>query len=268
MPLLILSPRQTPDAAAIRAAAEDAGWRVEQFTSWRAPGWLRGHDLVLYAEPLFVDVVTPALGLTVQEPPLDWLVNLPPHYRQRTVRLTTLGEARAQPTPAFIKPAEDKCFAAAVYPTGASLPPSVAVLPDATPVLVSEPVHWDVEYRCFVLDRAVVTLSPYLRHGAVAQGADGSWPGPVDEREQALAYAAEVVASPAVLLPPAVVVDVGKIAGGGWAVVEANAAWGSGLYGCEAPLILPVLRRATRRDETLTPDDRVWRRKQYVVETE
>lgn len=268
MPLLILPPRQTPDANAIRTAAEDAGWRVEQLRNWRPPERLRGHDLVLYGEPLFVDVVTPALGLTMLEPPLDWLVTLPPVYRQRAVWLTTLAEAQEQPTPAFIKPAEDKCFAAGVYPSGGALPPSVRVLPEATPVLVAESVHWEVEYRCFILDRVVVTLSPYLRHGTLAQAADGSWPAPVDEREEAWAYAARVATDAEVPLPPAVVIDVGKITERGWAVVEANAAWGSGIYGCEAPAILPVLRRATIRLDTVTPDDRVWARTQYVVERE
>jgi hypothetical protein len=40
------------------------------------------------------------------------------------------------------------------------------------------------------------------------------------------------------------VVDVGRVAGRGWAVVEANPAWGSGLYGCDAARVLPVLRGA------------------------
>lgn len=265
-PLLILPPRQTPDADAIRTAAEDANWHVEQLTSWRTPDWLRGHDLVIYGEPLFVDVVTPALGLIVLEPPLDWLVSLPSVYRQRAVRLTTLAEVQKQPTAAFIKPAEDKCFAAGVYSTGAALPQSVWVLPDATPVLVSEPVQWEVEYRCFVLDRIAVTLSPYLRNGTLVRAADGSWPASVDERDEARTYATLVVTDPEVTLPPAVVVDVGKITGRGWAVVEANAAWGSGIYGCKAQAILPVLRRATIREDAVTPEDFVWARTPYVVE--
>ncbi|MBV6626222.1 MAG: ATP-grasp domain-containing protein [Rivularia sp. (in: Bacteria)] len=33
-------------------------------------------------------------------------------------------------------------------------------------------------------------------------------------------------------IPSATVIDVGVIKGRGWAVVEQNAAWGAGLYGC------------------------------------
>ena len=43
-------------------------------------------------------------------------------------------------------------------------------------------------------------------------------------------------------LPRATVIDVGTIAGRGWAVVEQNAAWGSGLYGCDPEQVLEVLR--------------------------
>lgn len=45
-------------------------------------------------------------------------------------------------------------------------------------------------------------------------------------------------------LPRAAVIDVGVIAGRGWAVVEQNAAWGSGIYGCDPQQVLEVLRHA------------------------
>ncbi|MEP0802688.1 hypothetical protein NDI37_21395 [Funiculus sociatus GB2-A5] len=38
--------------------------------------------------------------------------------------------------------------------------------------------------------------------------------------------------------------DVGVIQGRGWAVVEQNAAWGAGLYGCDPIEVLEVLRYA------------------------
>lgn len=43
----------------------------------------------------------------------------------------------------------------------------------------------------------------------------------------------------------AIVVDVGEIFGRGWAVIEANAAWGSGIYGCDPGRVLDVIRHAT-----------------------
>jgi hypothetical protein len=266
MPILILPPRNAPDAAIIRDAALAAGWKVEQLTSWRAPGSLRGHDLVLYGEPLFADVITPALDLALLEAPAAWLPSLPERYSHRSIRLTALREAMALPDSWFVKPAEDKCFPAGVYASGADLPATVHALPESTPVLLSEPVKWEVEYRCFVLDRQVLTHSPYVRHGALAQAADGSWPALPGEQEDALAFAAAFLADPAVPLPTAVVIDVGRMAGRGWAVVESNGAWGSGLYGCDPARVLRVLARATRTGRTLLAEDRPWVRQRYVVE--
>ena len=40
------------------------------------------------------------------------------------------------------------------------------------------------------------------------------------------------------------VVDVGVIRNHGWAVIECNAAFSSGIYGCDPVAVLPVLRRA------------------------
>ena len=56
-----------------------------------------------------------------------------------------------------------------------------------------------------------------------------------------------VLADERVDLPKAAVVDVGVIAGRGWAVVEQNAAWGSGLYGCDPAEVLRVLQQSASR---------------------
>ena len=61
-----------------------------------------------------------------------------------------------------------------------------------------------------------------------------------------------------VALPPAVVLDVGYITGRGWGVVEANAAWGSGLYGCDPAAVLHVLQRACIAGDRVTDADRRW----------
>ncbi len=265
MPTLVLPPRATPDSEVIGGAARRAGWEVERLTTWRPPAWLAGRWVVLYGEPLFADIVAEPLGLALLEPSLDWVATLPPAYRGRQIRFTTLGEARTYQERAFVKPAADKCFRAGVYASGASLPASAAGLPDSTPVLQAEPVQWDVEFRCFVLDRTVVTMSPYLRYGELAQAEDGTWLAAPDEAEAAHRFGMRVVGDPLVRLPPAVVVDIGIIAGRGWAVVEANAAWGSGIYGCQSDRILPVLARASVPADAITDDDRPWLRERAEV---
>jgi len=130
------------------------------------------------------------------------------------------------------------------------------MVPADTPVLAAEPVRWEVEFRCFVLDRTVRAVSPYWRDGASAEGPDGEWEDP--RTDAAREFAAAAVTDPVVELPPAVVVDVGLVTGRGWAVVEANAAWGSGIYGCDPAEVLAVVRRACPSVADLRPEDRRW----------
>jgi hypothetical protein len=67
------------------------------------------------------------------------------------------------------------------------------------------------------------------------------------ELAEAEAFINAVLSDERVELPRATVIDVGVIAGRGWAVVEQNAAWGSGLYGCDPFHVLEVLRHAAVR---------------------
>ena len=259
MPTLVLSPRVTEDTEAVGAAARRAGWRVEQLDSWRAPARLKGEDVAVYGEALFAAVVAADLGLALLDAPPDWPANLPERYRRRRIWYTTLGDARGRPGPLFAKPVDDKCFKAGVYPSGGDLPGGTH-LSASTPVLLADPAEWEIEFRCFVLNRAVVAHSPYARNGQLAQAPDGSWPAAETERREALAFAAAFLADPHVPLPPAIVVDVGKIRERGWAVVEANGAWASGIYGCDPAAVLRVLARATQPRSTISPADTLWAR--------
>lgn len=256
MPTLVLPPRYTSDTNAMWKAAIAAGWEVERLPNWRPPESLASADPVLYGEPLFAAAVADALSLVLIEPPPDWTVRLPWRYRQREIRFTTLAAVRRGHRPAFVKPADDKCFPARVYASGVELP-TEEVLPGTTPVLVSEHVAFDVEFRCFALEGELATSSPYMRCGELAQADDGTWPAGHDELRGAVSFARRVLDDPAVTCPPTFVLDVGTI-DGGWAVVEANAAWGSGLYGCDPSRVLSVLRRASIQRSRLTEEDRLW----------
>lgn len=109
-------------------------------------------------------------------------------------------------------------------------------------VLVAEPVEWEDEFRCFLLDGKVRTVSPYLRSGQLAELDD--FLANSDELAAAASFAEFVSADSDVRLPNAIALDVGKIRGRGWAVVEANGAWGAGIYGCDAEHVLDVIQRA------------------------
>jgi len=254
---LILSPRYTPDSIALRNAAVEMGWAVERLQTWRPPAYLSDRDVVPYGEPLFAAVIADSLQLALIEPRVSWLAEIPFDLRRREIQFTDLAAGRMLDRPSFVKPADDKCFQARVYATGMELPP-IDSLGATSPVLISEPVLWESEFRCFVLERRVATLSIYSRKGELVETQDVSWPVPLPESKDALDFANQVLQDPRVSFPPAGVLDIGVIRDEGWAVVEANACWGSGIYGCDPHSVLETLSRACVKRAALTEADRPW----------
>jgi hypothetical protein len=257
MPTLILSPRYTTDSIALAKAAAGLGWSVQRLLNWHAPDGLSSDAFALYGEPFFAAAIAEQLSLHLLEPPFDWLATLPVSYSKRRVFCTTLGEARLVAASAFIKPADDKCFSAQVYLSGAELR-DTDHLPAETPVLVSEPVEWEVEYRGFIRHNELQTLSPYFRDGNLAQTEDGDWPAAEEEVQEARDFYTGFLSDSEVKLPPGVVVDIGRIRGRGWAVVEANPAWSSGIYGCDPSQVLPVVESACVRMDAVPDAHSQW----------
>jgi len=249
MPTLILTTRFSADSQALWRAAVRRGWDVRRLSGWRIPDDLLGSaEPVIYAEAIVAPVIAEQLGIELLDPPLDWVAQLPDEYRKRDVCLRTLSEARVLKEPAFVKPPNDKSFPARVY-EGHDLPTD---LPDGTPVLIAEPVEWEVEFRCFVLDRRMLTSSIYLRHGEL-QGESG-YASSQDENRELEAFISRLLADRHVDLLEASALDVGIISGRGWAVVEQNSPWGAGIYGCDPDAVLTILQRSSRASDTTRVD--------------
>lgn len=238
MPDLILSPRGTADGERLAAAAEARGWTVRRLTRWRVDAdFVAAPDLAIYGEPLFCRVLAAQIGRVMLEPPHDWLTGLPQRLLRRRVRFTTLG-ALASDGPLFVKPPDDKLFPAQVYADPASVLRARADLGGDEPVLVSDPVRFAREYRVHLLDGRAVAASRYAIDGDLAPGADD--PGCADARR----VAEEAAAALGDRTPAAVVIDVGPLDDGGWAVVEANPCFGAGIYAAAPDPVLDVLRAA------------------------
>lgn len=198
-------------------------------------------EIAIYAEPLLATRVAQNFGIKLLEPPYDFLFSLPESWRKRSILLTTMKEARLTTEPGFIKSAAGKEFDARVYASGRDLPRGELVS-DSLPVLIQEIVTWDVEYRCFVSDRVVRTASSYWRYGKDPRDKNGVWC--TDEVREATEFCNALLADPAVTIPEACIIDGGLIQRKGWAVIESNAAWSSGIYGCDGTAVLPALLRA------------------------
>jgi len=254
--ILFLSPRKNDSSLAIQSAAESALWRVHRLDNWRVPSEFFGvtDDVTAYGEPLFVAAIADSLNLTLIEPQFSWLSKLPFIYTKRKTQLTTLDLARHHADQIFAKPADDKCFAAGVYDCGAAIVAS-QLLPDDTPVILSEVVDWTVECRYFILERSVMCWSAYSLNGDLV---DDSFVESDSDTTERTEFVQSLLNDVDVGLPPAVVIDVGKIRGRGWAVIEANPVFGSGIYKCDPIKVLPVLARSIVRTDKLSPSDKSW----------
>lgn len=257
MPTLVLSHRYSSDSNALFAAALASGWDVERLHSFQCPEGLAAREPVFYGETLLADAIAADLGIALLEPTADWLPRLPARYRLRDIRLMTLEEAVRLPERVFVKPTDEKCFPARVYERGAAIDPDPMIDRDL-PVLVSEPVVFDIEFRFFVVERTIAAFSPYIRNGAIARDAGGDWAASESEIDAATQSMTALLADSDVELPPAVVVDVGHMVGRGWGVVEANPAWASGLCGADPRGVLSVLRRATVARGHVMASDAKW----------
>jgi hypothetical protein len=254
---LILPARYTSDSILLSEEAVEARWQVERLQVWRPPLSLRETVAAIYGEPLFGAVIAQELSLVLLEPTLGWLAEIPRRYLLRDVTFTTLDEGKRLRRPAFVKPADDKCFPAGVYQDGAGLRVS-DLLSSTTPVLISDPVVWDIEVRFFILNKRISTFSIYSQLGTLVPEGEARLWTKEPEAIEAIEFCNRLITDSAVSLPPSVAIDIGRIDNSGWAVIEANAAWASGIYGCEPRKVLDVIERACVKRENVTGADKVW----------
>lgn len=252
--LLITQPRvgtSHNEIIALQMAAASLGWDVLPApTSWRLEEDLikSGVKGLPYGSQLFCEVVAQQMGWTLQANPFDWLATLPEYWLKRQIQFMTIKEAMVLTETKFIKPADDKCFDAAIYKPGEL---DQGVLPDDSPVLVSSIVEWDLEYRCFVDIWGVQTWSNYIFYDKAADPKYWNMVPMPDSKDRRLPtdVVNDVVHHakfhPGFDVVPSVI-DVGRIPGKGWAIIETNPAWASGLYGCDPVAALKVMEQAVR----------------------
>lgn len=257
MPTLLLSTLDLPAAPALAEAARCSGWRV--FALDENPSPQTSGQLVFYGGSDVALSVATRFRLALLEPPLDLLARLPLEFRLRAVEYGAFRDLSRLKDPAFIKPADplNKAFDAGIsadvrdirIPQG---------MDNRTPILAAEPVQWLAEYRCFVLERRITAMSPYLSFGRPVWKPHGQGGEDARECSHARTFCERLFSQSRVAFPPAFVMDVGLIEDRGWAVVEFNPAWCSGLLGADPRRVLDILQRACQDAEKLSETDRAW----------
>ena len=237
----------------------------------------RGLELIeVTADPRsFVDVVAPGVAVRVpgglaarairagaslrlQGPTPQWFAGLDPSIGRRwhlvdadrAIKLLDNGTA-------FVKLADAKhpLFPAARFIDPGSFEAALTRLDAGRGVQLLLSTDWwdiDSEYRVFTAGRNALTVSPY-------RVLDEPWSpllhtSRASFHREAQAFAAEVLAELSdENVPPAAVLDVARLASGRFALLEANQAWGSGLYGCDPDQALVAILAAN------APWDERWR---------
>ena len=232
-------------------------WETFRFEGENIPAWYehRNSEHAIYCTLPKAFEVAARLDCFLLGCSSDWLANLPAQFSKRRIEIRNLQNVMSVKENCFIKPALGKSFNAAVR-TGQSLISQASHLPAGLLVQVSEVVEWETEYRCFIRNNEVMTVSPYRRGDVTFSSYASPLRGPCDELDAASKFANAVLNS--VPCPSAFVLDVGIIKGRGWAVIEPNECWGAGIYGCAPPKILEVLLAATLQRRTATEEDLHW----------
>ena len=226
----------------LQFAAKELGWDVFPApTSWRMEeDFIKSNPKgVAYGSQTFCEVISQQMGWKLIGNTFDWLAKVPRKYTKRQIDFMPLKEARLYNQKKFIKPADDKVFPAQIYEAATFNPPEI-VLED-TPTLISDIVQFTSEFRCFVKDQKVQTYSCYIHNELINHEAHWRDPKIYDGLEAPDLFVnrmlEEVHSEPSVI-------DVGIIPGQGWAIIESNQAWASGIYGCDPIEALKVMEKS------------------------
>jgi hypothetical protein len=225
---LLLPDKADAERDAVAREWEARGGTVLRLGRFWSPPDVDRERVRLYGNDTFCLVLAQKLGLTLVSPPDDLLLKVDASWLKREVHGATLEQVASGPFPRFIKPLVPKVFRAAVWPGPEALAEECQGLAGDTPVLSSEVVTLRAEARGWVLDGRVRTCAVYEGEGHVA------------EAEAFLATVAREA-----VLPRTCVLDAAWVEGRGWALLEANAAWGAGLNGCDAAEAVHCLAEAT-----------------------
>ena len=227
--ILVTPPSRDIERDAVAAAWSARGGEVLRVDRFWDPPEVDTSKVRIYGPHTFALVLQEVWPIELVSPPDELVLGLEEPHLGRRIGCCRLDEVGDLSFPVFAKPLVSKLFEAAVHDDPAALARETDGLDADTAIIWSDPTPFSSEVRIFALGRAV--------HGAAAY--EGSVPdlaGAVDRATQVL----QVIRYDGPL-----VIDVGEISPGTWAVIEFNEAWGAGLNGCEADRCLPVIAAAT-----------------------
>lgn len=240
--LVALSPIYTEDSNNLKKASLSSPYELNRFNAkWNVPEEFRGDVIAVYGEDIYAEIVAEQCNLTLTKPSDDWLSLISETFTKRKINYGKLKEFIHLEN-IFIKCSDFKSFKAGVFDKVTDIN-GFDSLDLGSMVFTSEVVHWDLEVRCFVLNGKIETYSSYWRNNQFdTQGLSET------EKTQLFNFFDDFIVQYQNTLPNAIVIDFGIIQNKGWALIEANPAWCSGLYACNAGKALEIIVKSCMKN--------------------
>ncbi|WP_294282679.1 ATP-grasp domain-containing protein [uncultured Chryseobacterium sp.] len=233
--LVALSPMYTEDSNILKKASLGSHYDLNRFNGkWNVPEEFRAEVVAVYGEDVYAEIVAEQCCLIVTKPDDHWLSIISEEFTKRKISYGQLKDFIDE-GPVFIKCSDFKSFKAGVFNKVTDIRGFDSLDREMT-VFTSEVVEWELEVRCFVLNGEIKTFSSYWRNNVYDTN-----PLTGTEQQELFEFFKRFMVQYKKTLPKAIVLDFGIIKGKGWALIEANPAWCSGLYACDAETALEVI---------------------------
>ncbi len=255
-PTLVVTQPFSLMAIGIMHFAKAARWNVIPNVGLMLPADVREGEIAIYGDWRQVCAIAERNWLSLIAPHSRWLSELPPEFLGRKIEVVTWQQAKNIAEPKFFQSLDEQSEVTGVFDNGGGLPHREDIADDAA-MLMSTPVDFEYEFRCFVVDGAVVAISPYNHQGKSCQ-VRGAWKAPEPLHEEAADFCSTLLADSRVDAPRAFVVDVGLMTGVGWVVVAARPTWCSDPYGCPPPGVLEGLKHSCTSRRNVQLSEQRW----------
>ena len=230
---IALSPIYSTDSNLINQATYQSDLKSLRCLKWHVPFSERKHIVGVYGEDFFTAHVADQCGFHLENVEAHWLAGVPYKYVKRRITHEKLKDVSAKTR--FIKPVETKYFKAGIYDTKEAIN-GYDSLDQEQYVYTSTVVDWDCEVRTFIEDRTIKTHSTYIKNGHYFVD-----PNIPKDTAGFIQFTQSFLNDAAIRLPKAIVIDFGFIKGSGWAVIEANPVYSSGIYACDPESVLDLI---------------------------
>lgn len=230
---IALSPIYSTDSNLINQATYNSDYQSLRCLKWDVPKNERSNIVAVYGEDFFTTHVANQCHLKLLNVESDWLATIPEYYLKRHINYLKLKDVSINN--GFIKPVDAKYFKAGIYKERQTIN-NYDSLDKNQFVYTSSIVEWEFEIRTFVLNNSIETYSTYLKNGQYF--IDTTIP---KDEKGFIDFTNSFLNDSRIHIPKAIVVDFGYIKGLGWAVIEANPVYSSGIYACNPEIVLEVI---------------------------